>query len=88
MKIRKEFDSLKASIHDLNKKIRRNRKVTNFISKKYDTVVLTIKDLKEHHEGVESQIQQIEEDISSLDNDGYKSSWMNLSSTRKGTVSK
>ena len=67
----KEIDSLKASLHDLNKRFDEIEKSQNFISKKYDTVLSTIKKLKEHNEGVRSQIQEIEEDVKKLGDDGY-----------------
>ena len=34
-------------------------------------MISTIKDLKEHNEGVKSQIKEIKEDINKLDNDGF-----------------
>ena len=42
-----------------------------FISKKYHIVISTIKDVKEHNEGVKSQIKEIKEDINKLGNDGF-----------------
>ena len=69
--IRKEIDSLKASLLDLKKRFDEIEKSQNFISKKYDTVVSTIKDVKEHNEGVKSQIKEIKEDINKLGNDGF-----------------
>ena len=35
------------------------------------TVISTIKDVKEHNEGVKSQIKEIKEDINKLGNDGF-----------------
>ena len=55
---------------DLNKRFDEIEKSQNFISKQYDTVISTIKNLKEHNEGVKSQVQEIEEDINKLRNDG------------------
>ncbi|XP_068680071.1 UPF0134 protein MPN_137-like [Montipora foliosa] len=69
--IRKEIDSLKARLLDLNKRFDEIEKSQNFISKQYDTVISTIKNLKERNEGVKGQIQEIEEDINKLGNDGY-----------------
>ena len=69
--IRKEIDSLKASLLDLKKRFDEIEKSQNFILKKYDTVVSTIKDVKEHNEGVKSQIKEIKEDINKLGNDGF-----------------
>ena len=37
-------------------------KSQSFISKKYDTVISRIKNLKEHNEGEKTHIQEIEED--------------------------
>ena len=54
----------------LNKRFDETEKSQNFISKKYDTVISTIKNLK-HNEGVKSQIQGNEEDTNKLGNDGY-----------------
>ena len=54
---RKEIDSLNASLLDLKKSFDEIEKSQNFISKKYDTVVSTIKDVKEHNEDVKSQIK-------------------------------
>ena len=52
-------------VFSTSRKVRRNWKVPvqNFISKKYGTVISTIKDVKEHNEGVKSQIKEIKEDI-------------------------
>ena len=69
--IRKEIDSLKTRLLDLNRRFDEIEKSQNFISKQYDTVISTIKNLKEHNEGVKSQVQEIEEDINKLRNDGY-----------------
>ena len=69
--IRKEIDSLKASLLDLKKRFDEIEKSQSFISKKYDTVISTIKDVKEHNEGVKSQIKEIKEDINKLGNDGF-----------------
>ena len=41
------------------------------LSKKYNTVISTIKDVKEHNEGVKSQLKEIKEDINKLGNDGF-----------------
>ena len=41
------------------------------ISKKYDTVMSTIKDVKEHNESMKSQIKEIKEDINKISNDGF-----------------
>ena len=55
-------------------------------------MISTIKDVKEHNEGVKSQIKEIKEDINKLGNDGFNveviSSWMSSSSSREETVSK
>ena len=69
--IRKEIDSLKASLLDLEKRFDEIEKSQSFISKKYDTVISAIKDVKEHNEGVKSQIKEIKEDINKLGNDGF-----------------
>ena len=69
--IRKEIDSLKASLLDFKKRFDETEKSQSFISKKYDTVISTIKDVKEHNEGVKSQIKEIKEDINKLGNDGF-----------------
>ena len=69
--IRNEIDSLKASLHDLKRKFDEIEKSQSFISKKYDTVISTIKDVKEHNEGVKSQIIQIKEDINKLGDGGF-----------------
>ena len=69
--IRKEIDSLKASLLDLEKRFDEIEKSQSFISKKYDTVISAIKDVKEHNEGVKIQIKEIEEDINKLSNDGF-----------------
>ena len=69
--IRKEIDSLKASLLDLNKRFDEIEKSQSFISKKYDTVISAIKDVKEYNEGVKSQIKEIKEDINMLGNDGF-----------------
>lgn len=69
--IRKEIDSLKASLLDLKKRFDEIEKSQSFISKKYDTVISTIKDVKEHNEGVKSQIKEIKEDINKLGSDGF-----------------
>ena len=57
--IRKEIDSLKASLLDLKKRFDEIEKSQSFISKKYDTVISAIKDVGEHNEGVKSQIKEI-----------------------------
>ena len=41
------------------------------LSKKYNTVISTIKDVKEHNKGVERQIKEIKEDINKLGNNGF-----------------
>ena len=69
--IRKEIDSLKASLLDLKKRFDEIEKSQSFISQKYDTMISAIKDVKEHNEGVKSQIKEIKEDISKLGNDGF-----------------
>ena len=69
--IRKEFDSLKASLLDLKKRFDEIEKSQSFISQKYDTMISAIKDVKEHNEDVKSQIKEIKEDINKLDNDGF-----------------
>ena len=69
--IRKEIDWLKASLLDLKKRFNEIEKSQNFISKKYNTVISTIKDVKEHNEGMKSQIKEIKEDINKLGNDGF-----------------
>ena len=69
--IRKEIDSLKASLLDLEKRFDEIEKSQSFISKKYDTVKSAIKDVKEHNVGLKSQINEIEEDINKLSNDGF-----------------
>ena len=66
-----EIDALKVSHHDLNKRLDEIEKSQSFISKKYDTVISTITNLKKHNEDVRGQVQKIEEDISKLGNDGY-----------------
>ena len=61
-------------VFSTSRKVRRNWKkvpVQNFISKKYGTVISTIKDVKEHNEGVKIQIKEIKEDINKLGNDGF-----------------
>ena len=60
--IRKEIALLKASLLDLSIRFDEIEKSQSFISKKYDTVISTIKNLKEHNEGEKTQIQEIEED--------------------------
>ena len=67
--IRKEIRK-ETRLLDLNKRFDEIEKSQNFISKQYDTVISTIKNLKEHNEGVKSQVQEIEEDINKLRNDG------------------
>ena len=47
------------------------KKSQSFISKKCDTVISAIKDVKEHNEGVKSQIKEIKEDINKLGKDGF-----------------
>ena len=69
--IRKEIDSLKASLLDLKKRFYEIEKSQSFISQKYDTMISAIKDVKEHNEGVKSQIKEIKEDINKLGNDGF-----------------
>jgi len=71
MEIRTEFESLKASIRDLNRRFDELDKAQSFISKQYDTVLSTVKDIKEYNENVKSQIQQIEENINNLGKDDY-----------------
>ena len=71
MEICTEFESLKASIPDLNRRFDELDKAQSFISKQYDTVLSTVKDIKEHNENVKSQIQQIEENINYLGKDDY-----------------
>ena len=41
------------------------------LSKKYNTVISTIKDVKEHNKGVKSQIKETKEDINKLGNNGF-----------------
>ena len=67
-----EIDTLKVSLHELNKRLDEIEKSQSFISKKYDTVISTITTLKKHNEDVKGQVQQIEEDITKLGNDGYE----------------
>ena len=55
--LRKEIDSLKDSLLDLETRFDEIEKSQSFISKKYDTVISAIKDVKEHNEGVKSQIK-------------------------------
>ena len=69
--IRKEIDSLKASLLDLKKRFDEIEKSQSFLSQKYDTMISAIKDVKEHNEGVKSQIKEIREDIGKLGNDGF-----------------
>ena len=57
--IRNEIDSLKASLHDLKRKFDEIEKSQSFISKKYDTVISTIKDVKEHNEGVKAKLYRL-----------------------------
>ena len=52
--IRQEINSLKASLLDLKTRFDEIEKSQNFISKKHDTVIWTIKDVKEDNEGVKS----------------------------------
>ena len=66
-----EIDALKVSLHDLNKRLDEIEKSQSFISKKYDTVISTITNLRKHNEDVKGQVQKIEEDINKLGNDGY-----------------
>ena len=68
--IRKEIDSLKASLLDLKKRFDEIEKSQSFLLQKYDTMISAIKDVKEHNEGVKSQIKGIKEDIGKLGNDG------------------
>ena len=67
-----EIDSLKARPQ---KKVQRNWKVPKYsfmiLSKKYNTVISTIKDVKEHNKGEKSQIKEIKEDINKLGNNGF-----------------
>ena len=56
--IRKEIDSLKAGLLDLKKRFDKIEKSQSFISKKYDTVISAIKDVKEDNEGVKRQIKE------------------------------
>lgn len=65
MEIRNKFESLKASIQNLKRGFDELEKSRIFISS-------TIKDLKEHNEGVRGQIQQIEENISNLGSNDYR----------------
>ena len=69
--IRKEIDSLKASLLDLKKRFDEIEKSQSCILKKHDSVISAIKDVKEHNEGVKSQIKEIKEDINKLGNDGF-----------------
>ena len=54
--IRKEVDSLKAGLQDLRKRFEEIEKSQDFISKKYDAVISTIKDVKEHDDSPEDDI--------------------------------
>ena len=49
MEIRTEFESLKASIRDLNRRFNELDKAQSFISKQYDTVLSTVKDINDEH---------------------------------------
>ena len=71
MEIRTEFESPKASIRDLNRRFDELDKAQTFISKQYDTVLSTVKDIKEYNENMKSQIQQTEENINNLGKDDY-----------------
>ena len=89
-----EIDTLKVSLHDLNKRLDEIEKSQSFISKKYDTVISTITTLKKYDEDVKGQVQQIEEDEIEKSQSSAtmvrkkRSSWTNSSSTRGETVSK
>ena len=52
-----EIDTLKVSLHDLNKRLDEIEKSQSFISKKYDTVISTITTLKKYNEDVKGQVQ-------------------------------
>ena len=53
--MRKEIDSLKASLLDLKKRFDEIEKSQNVISKNYE-----LTDVKEHNEGVKNQIKEIQ----------------------------
>ena len=55
----------------MNRRFDELDKAQSFISKQYDTVLSTVKDINEHNENVKSQIQQIEENINNLGKDDY-----------------
>ena len=60
MEIPTEFESLTVSIRDLNKRFDVEielDKAKSFIPKQHDTVLSTVKDIKEHNENVKSHIQ-------------------------------
>ncbi|PFX27356.1 hypothetical protein AWC38_SpisGene7936 [Stylophora pistillata] len=67
--IRNEVVSLKAGLQDLRKRFEEIEKSQDFISKKYDTVISTIKDVKEHNDSLKGDIRVIKEDIGKLGND-------------------
>ena len=53
--MRKEIDSLKASLLDVKRRFDEIEKSQNVISKNYE-----ITDVKEHYEGVKNQIKEIQ----------------------------
>ncbi|PFX18415.1 hypothetical protein AWC38_SpisGene17219 [Stylophora pistillata] len=67
--IRKEVDSLNAGLQDLRKRFEEIEKSQDFISKKCDTVILTIMDVKEHKGSLKGDVRVIKEDIGKLGND-------------------
>ena len=69
--IREEFDSLNASVRNLNRRFNELEKVQNFISTKYDSVMEAIQHLKKQNQSVENQIPMIAENVSALNNSGY-----------------
>lgn len=69
--IRKELDPLKASIHDLNKRFDEIEKSQKFLSSQYDTVLSAVQNLKKSNQGMEKRVQQIEQDIDNLNNNGF-----------------
>lgn len=67
--IRKEVDSLKAGLQDLRTRFEEIENSQDFISNKYDIVISTIKDVKEHNDSLKGDIRVIKEDIGKLGND-------------------
>jgi hypothetical protein len=69
--LRKEIEPLKTNLKSLNRKVEEEGKSREFMSKKYDSILTTISEVKKTSLGLERQAKEMEGKVDKLSDNGY-----------------